>query len=213
MLLTAWCSASFDDRSGNGHWGRCPFFWPGSTSCCSSRSSHSWAYTLWCSLMSSTLSHNSSSSFSSSSLLLLWPSMQYYRTRLVIIEREREREREYVCVWYVCVCEWGFCVSMRPVCQCVPRARSTRSKDCHWQCQLPMSTPTCLNIICVCVRGCVCVCVRVHACASHHHLPGGERRKKMKRLMIFFERMGKGHCQSDHHWNCFKGCAWDTSEK
>ena len=37
---------------------------------------------------------------------------------------------------------------------------------------------------------------------SHHWLPGGERRSKRERLTIFFERVRKGHCHSDEHWNC-----------
>ena len=41
----------------------------------------------------------------------------------------------------------GLRVSMRPVCQCVPRAGPTGSKVFHWRCQMPMSIPTCVNII------------------------------------------------------------------
>ena len=33
----------------------------------------------------------------------------------------------------------------------------------------------------------------------------GETCRKRKSTMLFFERMRKGHCQSDKHWNCFKG--------
>ena len=39
-------------------------------------------------------------------------------------------------------------------------------------------------------------------------MPGGERRGKTKYSTVFLERMRKGHwphCQSDEHWNCFKG--------
>ena len=32
----------------------------------------------------------------------------------------------------------------------------------------------------------------------------------VKCLMIFLERMKKGHCQSSEHWNCFKGIAGRT---
>ena len=51
----------------------------------------------------------------------------------MIIERERECMCVCVCVCArTCVCEWGeFRVSMRPVCQCVPRAGSTGSKVFH----------------------------------------------------------------------------------
>ena len=39
---------------------------------------------------------------------------------------------------------------------------------------------------------------------SHLQSPGGERcRKRIKHSTVFFERMRKGHCQSDEHWNCF----------
>ena len=79
----------------------------------------------------------------------------------------------HVCVCVcACVCEWGFRVSMRLVCQCVPRAGSTGSKGFHWQCQLPMSTPICINIICVCVFVCVCVSARVCVCMFMyvHHI-------------------------------------------
>ena len=38
----------------------------------------------------------------------------------------------------------------------------------------------------------------------HYWLLGGERSRKRKCLMIFLERMRKGHCQSDKHWNTFR---------
>ena len=31
--------------------------------------------------------------------------------------------------------------------------------------------------------------------------------------MIFLERTREGHCQSDKHWNCFRGNGGETSER
>ena len=40
---------------------------------------------------------------------------------------------------------------------------------------------------------------------SHHQSPRGERRRQRQQLTIYLERMRDDHCQSDRHWNCFKG--------
>ena len=48
----------------------------------------------------------------------------------------------------------------------------------------------------------------------HHttdHVRGLERRSM--RRTIFLERMREGHCQSDEHWNHFKGNTGETSER
>ena len=48
---------------------------------------------------------------------------------------------------------------------------------------------------------------------SHHRWPGRETCTKRKLSTIFFERRRKRHCQSDEHWNCFKGKVGETSER
>ena len=48
---------------------------------------------------------------------------------------------------------------------------------------------------------------------SHHRSPGGERRRKKKRSMIFLERTWKGHRQSVQHWNGFQGNIGETPER
>ena len=49
---------------------------------------------------------------------------------------------------------------------------------------------------------------------SHHWLPWGERHGKRKCLTIFHETEGmrESHCQSDEHWNYFKGNIGETPE-
>ena len=46
---------------------------------------------------------------------------------------------------------------------------------------------------------------------QHHNTEW--RHGKRKQLIIFLERMRKGHCQSDKHWNCLKGSIGETSER
>ena len=43
-------------------------------------------------------------------------------------------------------------------------------------------------------------------------MPGGERRRNLKRSTIFLERTRKGRRQSDQHWNYFKGNIRETPE-
>ena len=35
---------------------------------------------------------------------------------------------------------------------------------------------------------------------------------KEEALEIFLEKTREGHCESDEHWNCFKGDVWETFE-
>ena len=46
----------------------------------------------------------------------------------------------------------------------------------------------------------------------HNPPPGGERRGKRKRLMMFLERIREGHHQSDKRCSCFKGNVAETAE-
>ena len=35
----------------------------------------------------------------------------------------------------------------------------------------------------------------------------------LEQQVIFLERAREGHCQSDEHWNCFKGNVGETAER
>ena len=48
---------------------------------------------------------------------------------------------------------------------------------------------------------------------SHHRSPGGDRHWKRKRQTIFLERTREGLCESDEHWNRFKGDVGETSKR
>ena len=48
---------------------------------------------------------------------------------------------------------------------------------------------------------------------SHRRSPIGERSGKRKRSLIFLERTRKEHCQSDEHWDCFKGNVGESFER
>ena len=48
--------------------------------------------------------------------------------------------------------------------------------------------------------------------ASHHWSPGKKGCSKRKCQMIFLEMTSEGYCQSDEHWNHFKGNVGETSE-
>ena len=48
---------------------------------------------------------------------------------------------------------------------------------------------------------------------AHHRSPGGDRRGKRKRWIIFLEMTREGHRQSDERWKGFKGHVGETSER